>query len=443
MLSNPLRSLFWILVLALLAACRAVQMPATGQEAPSPAIPTTQAIVTTPVQPPPAPQFEPTLSATDTRPAAGPPPASPTPRAQADCPASPAAPAAAAATLEMGHTAGLPASTAGGERLVIHGTVYARDCTPLEGVRLNLWQTDAAGEYGPGHGTQNNLECCYFQGSVETDAQGRFTVITVKPGYYKGEQNPPPAHIHVEISYPGAPPGGTEFVFAGDPHLPNAGQAAGYTLLHLAQVDGPQGPHLQAAPTIILDVPPPPKSSAGVRTFQIVSGHSQASYSIREKFADLVSKVTAAGVTDQVEGLVVVDPQSEVFGQVITMTVNLRALRSDDESRDEKLAERWLVTNAYPHAYFTSTGIQNASSTYREGVETTFLLHGDLTIRDITRPVTFESRATLEADTLTGEATTTIRMTDFGIAPPDLLGFVTVEDEVKLTVNLVARELPG
>ena len=34
-----------------------------------------------------------------------------------------------------------------------------------------VWHTDARGLYGPGAGTD---ECCYYGGTVRTDANGRF-----------------------------------------------------------------------------------------------------------------------------------------------------------------------------------------------------------------------------------------------------------------------------
>ena len=138
-----------------------------------------------------------------------------------------------AASLEMGPGPGILASTSAGEKLVIVGTVYAEDCTPLAGAVLNFWQTDASGEYGPGHGT-DDMRCCYLMGSLTTDSNGRYQIITVKPAHYKGQQVPPPAHIHVEVSHPQAGVPGTEIVFAGDPYLPES--LDGYTLVSLETV---------------------------------------------------------------------------------------------------------------------------------------------------------------------------------------------------------------
>jgi protocatechuate 3,4-dioxygenase beta subunit len=130
------------------------------------------------------------------------------------------------ATVTFGPINGVPATTAGGEPLVVVGTVHAHDCAPLAGATLTMYQTDANGEYGPGHGTDNML-CCYLGGSVQTDAQGHFQVNTVRPAHYRGEPNPPPAHIHLEVSHPDAPSLNSEIVFADDELLPASAQGQG------------------------------------------------------------------------------------------------------------------------------------------------------------------------------------------------------------------------
>jgi protocatechuate 3,4-dioxygenase beta subunit len=61
----------------------------------------------------------------------------------------------------------------GGQRLVVEGTVYAADCrTPLAGASVAVWQTTAAGEYGPGQGAGTE-RCCYLAAALRTDRQGR------------------------------------------------------------------------------------------------------------------------------------------------------------------------------------------------------------------------------------------------------------------------------
>jgi protocatechuate 3,4-dioxygenase beta subunit len=107
----------------------------------------------------------------------------------------------------------------GGTRLTVSGTVYGADCeTPLAGASIQVWQTNAAGEYGPGQGTGDE-RCCYLGAGLRTDARGRYRFETVRPGHYKGEAQPPPAHIHFEVRHPEADGLLTELLFEGDPHL--------------------------------------------------------------------------------------------------------------------------------------------------------------------------------------------------------------------------------
>ena len=62
-----------------------------------------------------------------------------------------------------------------------------------------------------------------------------------------------------------------------------------------------------------------------------------------------------------------------------------------------------------------------------------------MTIREITTPVTFDVTATLDGPVLTGVATSTLLLSDYDIAPPNMAGFVTVEDELVVTVDFTAR----
>jgi protocatechuate 3,4-dioxygenase beta subunit len=150
---------------------------------------------------------------------------------------------------ELRGSAEAAAAARRGQRLLVSGTVYAADCTtPLAGATLQVWQTDADGEYGPGHGT-DNLRCCYLQGTLRTDARGRYEFTTIKPGHYKGEAQPPPAHIHFEVGHPDAGGLMTELLFEGDPSLSPGVQGQ---VARLTTVAGSDPPLLRASFDIVL-----------------------------------------------------------------------------------------------------------------------------------------------------------------------------------------------
>lgn len=83
-----------------------------------------------------------------------------------------------------------------GERLVLSGTVVAADGrTPLPGVTVYVYQTDARGLYNPEgrHGVPHRLRAW-----AVTDQAGRYRFHTIKPGHYPNRTMP--AHIHMTVS---------------------------------------------------------------------------------------------------------------------------------------------------------------------------------------------------------------------------------------------------
>jgi polyisoprenoid-binding protein YceI len=64
-----------------------------------------------------------------------------------------------------------------------------------------------------------------------------------------------------------------------------------------------------------------------------------------------------------------------------------------------------------------------------------------MTIRGQERPIVWEARARLDGHALTGSATTRVKLTDFGMAPPRL-AVLSVEDEMTWEITLVATRVP-
>lgn len=112
------------------------------------------------------------------------------------CPAPAVAPVAARSVLRPGPTNGLMASTARADVLVVEAAVLDPFCHPAARATVRVWHTDARGLYGP-TGTD---ACCYYGGTVTTDANGRFRLDTIRPAQYPGA-SAPPSHIHLEIRH--------------------------------------------------------------------------------------------------------------------------------------------------------------------------------------------------------------------------------------------------
>lgn len=187
----------------------------------------------------------------------------------------------------------------------------------------------------------------------------------------------------------------------------------------------------------------------GARRFVVVPAESSASYVVTEEFfgGALAKYGIAAGIgdvtgrTNEVAGelhLRLDNPQNALaFGE---FTVNLPSLTSDRNQRDGWIRENALESNRFPVAKFVAKEIQNAPATYIEGTEVTFQLVGDLTVREITQPVTFDVTATLIGDTIKGVATAPMQITDFGFDPPDFANTLTVANDFTIRVDLTAKE---
>lgn len=90
-----------------------------------------------------------------------------------------------------------------GERLLLSGTVYSRECKPVPNALLDFWQTDDKGDY--------DNTGFRFRGQVAADANGRYRLETILPGEYPGR----PRHIHVKVQAPGASALTTQIYFPG------------------------------------------------------------------------------------------------------------------------------------------------------------------------------------------------------------------------------------
>jgi protocatechuate 3,4-dioxygenase beta subunit len=104
--------------------------------------------------------------------------------------------------------------TAKGDILILYGQVLDTSGSPLEGVSVEIWQTDSAGIYDhPGDADTANRDPGFqFYGTSITDASGDYFFRTVFPGQYE----PRPRHIHVKVKQNGVQLLTTQFYFASD-----------------------------------------------------------------------------------------------------------------------------------------------------------------------------------------------------------------------------------
>jgi len=89
-----------------------------------------------------------------------------------------------------------------GQKLVVTGTVFQLDGkTPAKDVIIYYWQTDDDGYYSPKPGMDERIKRHgHIRGWVKTDANGQYTIKTIRPAPYPDDVLP--AHIHLSVKEP-------------------------------------------------------------------------------------------------------------------------------------------------------------------------------------------------------------------------------------------------
>ena len=67
------------------------------------------------------------------------------------------------------------------------------DCAPVRGATVDIWHSDASGNYSGFGSTSSNKT--FLRGVQTTDAKGAVTFATIYPGWYQGRA----VHIHVKV----------------------------------------------------------------------------------------------------------------------------------------------------------------------------------------------------------------------------------------------------
>ncbi len=102
-----------------------------------------------------------------------------------------------------------------GQPLIVEGQVFAPNgTTPVEGLTVYAYNTDAEGYYG----IDRKEYPPRLYGWMKTDASGHFELRTIHPGNYPGMQVP--AHVHFSVWGRGYPPQWVEELrFEGDRYI--------------------------------------------------------------------------------------------------------------------------------------------------------------------------------------------------------------------------------
>ncbi|HLF78266.1 MAG TPA: YceI family protein [Dehalococcoidia bacterium] len=178
---------------------------------------------------------------------------------------------------------------------------------------------------------------------------------------------------------------------------------------------------VEAAPA----APPTPVESH----FAIDPAQSSAKLFVTETilFSDSVVVANASNVT----GNVFLMPDGSLGPSQSAIQLDLRTFKSSDSFLDSFL--KGDTFKPFPTAEFIMASASGIPQTYTDGNEFRFTVTGPLTLRGITREVTFTAKGKSNGEFLSVVADTDFLMTDFGITPPNY-GLGKAKNQVHLQV---------
>ena len=180
-------------------------------------------------------------------------------------------------------------------------------------------------------------------------------------------------------------------------------------------------------------MPTPTTSTIPAGVWELDASHSTVTFSVRHM---MVAKVRGR-FTDFTADIVTKD---DPLDSAVTAVVQLSSIDTNDEGRDNHLRTNdFFDIENHPTMTFRSTGVEPAGGDYK--------LHGDLTLRGVTRPVTFDLEVGGVGQDPWGNtkagfsATGTINRKDFGIEwnAPLETGGVLVGDKVSISLDIEAK----
>ncbi len=199
-------------------------------------------------------------------------------------------------------------------------------------------------------------------------------------------------------------------------------------------------PH-DAPATLVTTQPSQAQSSLTPTTvagrWSIGSG-SVAGYRVREQLARLSAQSDAVGRTSAITGsMTMTTSGGAVSVTAASFNADLTQLTSDSGMRDRRIRTIGLESDSFPTASFVLKAPITVPAAAVTGTLSEVSATGDMTLHGVTKSVTIPLHIQGNGNTVTVTGSLTFPFTDFGMTPPSVGGFVSVEDNATLEISLV------
>lgn len=178
---------------------------------------------------------------------------------------------------------------------------------------------------------------------------------------------------------------------------------------------------------------------SGTRRFAIVTDRSVATIRVREQVAAIPAPGDAILTTSAFSGAVVLLPDG-TFANGSTFAVDLDALKSNEPLRDEWIKFNTLDTRIYPRAEFSLVRVSGLPMPLAPQGDWAATLEGTMKIHGVERPLSWPVQVSRSASEVRVRGATAFKFGDYGMAVPANRLILSVVDDVRLEIDLVARE---
>jgi polyisoprenoid-binding protein YceI len=183
-----------------------------------------------------------------------------------------------------------------------------------------------------------------------------------------------------------------------------------------------------------------PASSSDAIKFVVLPDKSTASYRVREQLANANLPNDAVGTTNAISGTLTIQSDGTIDAANSKFVVDLATLQTDRSQRDNFVRRNILGTDQFPQAVFVPTQASGLATPLPQSGDVSFQLTGNLTIRDTTKPVTWDVSGQIQGGAFSGKATTSFKFEDFNLNQPRVPVVLSVVDNITLELDFTMQQ---
>jgi polyisoprenoid-binding protein YceI len=165
-------------------------------------------------------------------------------------------------------------------------------------------------------------------------------------------------------------------------------------------------------------------------------------YRVRERLVGQDLPNDAIGETKNITGAIAIDSSGKVIRESSKFVVDAGTFVSDKDRRDGYVRGRLLDATQYPSIVLVPTEVRGVSLPLPTSGARSIEMVGDLTVRGVTRPTTWQGTAQFQDGRLTGSAATAFTFNDIRMEQPRVRVLLSVADTIRLEIdfNLVRQQ---